>query len=284
MSNELPLPATRMSTKQLLDRLQRHYIKPSEPMPGGVFVPECGWNDGGRQRSRVDALYVGFTSSSGRMLVGHELKVSRADWRHELDQPGKADPWHDQCHAWYVVAPSTEIVPAEELPDGWGLMVPNPRSKVRMDIVVKARTYPQRNPSWEAMRSLLARQDTLRAQTIQSEIQQARQRETERVEKQYAQRYRGSTDLPQDVRDRLAALEKIEQHLGQEISLYSSKLPADVAARAIRIAHAEQDLSNVTARPSWELRGAENAAQAVLDRIAAYREAIAEVAAQDGAA
>lgn len=283
MSDHLPLPAQRMSTKELLDRLQRHYIKPSDPLPGGVFVSECGWNDGGRQRSRVDALYVGFTSSSGRMLVGHELKVSRADWRHELDKPGKADPWHDQCHAWYVVAPSTEIVPTEELPDGWGLMVPNPRSKVRMDIVVKARTYPERNPSWEAMRSLLARQDTLRAQTIQAEIQQARQRETERIEKAYAQRYRGRDELPQDIRDRLAALERIEEHLGQDISLYSSKLPADVAARAIRIANAEQDLANIAKREPWVLRSAENAAQDLIGGITKYREAIAQLDQRDSA-
>lgn len=280
MSEQLPLPGPRMTTKQLLDRLQRHYIKPSDVMPGGVFVPECGWNDGGRNRSRVDALYVGFTSSSGRLLVGHELKVSRADWRHELDRPGKADPWHDQCHAWYVVAPSTEIVPAEELPDGWGLMVPNLRSKVRMDIVVKARTYPERNPSWEAMRSLLARQDTLRAQTIQAEIQQARQRETDRIEKQYAQRYRGRDDLPQDIRDRLSTLERIEEHLGQDISLYSSKLPADVAARAIRIAHAEQDLANSTKRERWALRSAEDAAEGLLKQIQQYREALADITAQ----
>lgn len=81
-----------MRTEELLARLQRHYIKPGEQFPGGIFLPEVGWN--GRSGGRVDALYVGFTSTSGRRLVGHELKVSRSDWRHELDQPGKADGWH----------------------------------------------------------------------------------------------------------------------------------------------------------------------------------------------
>lgn len=86
----------------LLTRLQRHYIKPGEVLPGGVFVPEVGVNGG--VQSRCDAIYVGFTSTSGRQLVGHELKVSRADWQHELDQAGKADFWHDNTHQWYVAA------------------------------------------------------------------------------------------------------------------------------------------------------------------------------------
>lgn len=152
-----------MGSKELLKRLERHYLKPG-PLPGGIFVPEVGWN--GAAGNRADALYVGFTSTSGRRLVGHELKVSRADWRHELDQPGKADAWHDQCHAWYVVAPSTDIVPPEELPDGWGLMVVNPRTTTRLDVKVRATVHGDRTPSWYAVRSIMARQDTLRAQAI----------------------------------------------------------------------------------------------------------------------
>lgn len=150
------------TTGELLGRLQRHYIKPSVPLPGGVFIDEVTY--GGAGGSRCDALYVGFTSTSGRMLVGHELKVSRADWRHELDQPGKADRWADQCHAWYVVAPSTDIVPAEEVPHGWGLMVLDTRSKTRMKTAVKAQVHADRQPSWTAARSIVSRMDTLRAQ------------------------------------------------------------------------------------------------------------------------
>lgn len=143
---------------QLEARLRRHYIKPGD-MPGGVFLPEVGLN--GVVARRCDAIYVGFTSSSGRALIGHELKVSRADWRHELDQPDKADLWADQCHAWYVVAPSTDVVPVEELPDGWGLMIPSARTVTRMDIKVKARFHGDRTPSWLIMRSIMARLDTL---------------------------------------------------------------------------------------------------------------------------
>lgn len=150
---------------QLLERLRRHYLPPG-PLPGGIFVDEVGtndWNAGGR---RCDALYVGFTGTSGRHLIGHELKTSRADWRAELAKPGKADLWADQCHAWYVVAPSREIVPVEELPADWGLLVVNPRTTVRLDVVKRAVTHGDRQPSWQVVRSVMSRYDTLRAQAI----------------------------------------------------------------------------------------------------------------------
>lgn len=148
----------KVTAAEMVNRLRRHYIKPG-PMPGGIFLPECGLN--GATGNRVDAVYIGFTSTSGRHLVGHEIKVSRSDWLHELDQPGKADMWADQCHAWYAVAPSTDIIKPEELPAGWGLMVINPKSKTRLDVKVKAAVHAVRHPSWQIVRSIMARLDTL---------------------------------------------------------------------------------------------------------------------------
>lgn len=154
-----------MNTAELLARLQRHYIKPGENLPGGVFIPECGWNGQGGWR-RCDALYIGFTSSSGRILIGHELKVSRADWICELNKPDKADQWADESHEWWLVVGDRAIVRDGELPAGWGLMAPG-RSKTRMDVITKADRKPSdHRPSWHAVRSILARQDTLRAQAI----------------------------------------------------------------------------------------------------------------------
>lgn len=141
----------------LVARLRRHYIKPG-PFPGGVFIPECGQNGEGNSQ-RCDALYVGFTSTSGRLLVGHEIKVSRSDWLHELDQTDKADRWADQCHAWYVVAPAGIVKPGE-LPHGWGLLTPNARTTTRMTTEVKA-TVRDLEPAWWAVRSIMARLDTL---------------------------------------------------------------------------------------------------------------------------
>ncbi len=61
-------------------------------------------------------------------LIGHEVKVSRADWLHELKQPEKAEAWKRFCHEWYLVVSDAAIVREGELPDGWGLMVSHGRS------------------------------------------------------------------------------------------------------------------------------------------------------------
>ncbi|MFA4080507.1 hypothetical protein ONA92_02175 [Mycobacteroides salmoniphilum] len=157
--------ASALKTAELLALLRRHYIKPGQPLPGGVFLHEVGGNGSWGASARADAIYVGFTSSSGRLLAGHELKISRADWLNELNKPGKADQWADQCHAWWLVVSDPSIVQDGELPPGWGLMSPG-KSKTRMSIHTPAAVKADHTPSWDAMRSIVARYDTLRAQEI----------------------------------------------------------------------------------------------------------------------
>ena len=59
-------------------------------------------------------------------IHGHEVKVSRADWLSELANPEKAEAWRRYCTYWWLVAPR-EVV-HDDLPDGWGLMIPHGRS------------------------------------------------------------------------------------------------------------------------------------------------------------
>lgn len=195
-----------MTTAELLALLKRHYIKPGAPLPGGVFLPEVGWNGGGA--SRCDAIYVGFTSTSGRLLVGHELKISRADWLNELNKPGKADAWADQCHQWWLVVSDPAIVAEGELPHGWGLMSPG-KSKTRMTVHTKAETRAASTPSWNAVRSVIARQDTLRAQAIAEGTRDAHEnarRAAERtVEERLARRHGPDTE---ELQRRMAAVEE----------------------------------------------------------------------------
>lgn len=208
------------TTAELLALLKRHYVKPGLNLPGGIFVPEVGWNGG--NGGGCDAIWVGFTSSSGRIMVGHELKVSRSDWLSELSKPGKADAWADQCHSWWLVVSDPMIVRAGELPAGWGLMSPG-RSKTRMQVHVEAERKPQgHTPSWLAVRSLMARQDTLRAQAIENARSDAHRAAAagveERVEKRIAQELaRAASDgrIASETRDRLRAL---EQALGTTIN------------------------------------------------------------------
>jgi hypothetical protein len=57
-------------------------------------------------------------------IHGFEVKVSRSDWLTELRDPEKADAWARYCHYFWLVASSKDIV-RDDLPEGWGLLVPH---------------------------------------------------------------------------------------------------------------------------------------------------------------
>lgn len=164
MTAPAKVAAQKMTAAQVLARLQRHYLKPGELMPGGVLLPEVTLGRAGGKR--CDAIFIGFTTTKGRYLIGHEIKVARSDWLHELEDADKADPWASQCHQWWVVAPNDRIVRREELPPGWGLMTCDGPSKTRLRQVAPAALDLTRTPSWEACLSIISRQDTLRGQAI----------------------------------------------------------------------------------------------------------------------
>lgn len=56
-------------------------------------------------------------------LIGHEVKVSRADWLTELKDLDKSHAIKRYMHHWYLVVPDAAIVKPGELPEGWGLLV-----------------------------------------------------------------------------------------------------------------------------------------------------------------
>jgi hypothetical protein len=156
-----------MTTPELLARLKRHYIKPGDAMPGGLFLPEVTHTEEQAYTGqRVDALYVGFFASRGHQMIGHELKISRADWLHELDNPGKSESWSSNCHGYILVLADASIIRDEhEVPQDWGIMVPG-KSKTRMEILRSPVIHPERTPSWGTMHSVLKRIDTLNREEL----------------------------------------------------------------------------------------------------------------------
>lgn len=225
------------ATSELTARLRRHYIKPG-PMPGGIFIEECGQNGSWGAGSRCDALHVGFTSASGRILTGHEIKVSRSDWLTELNKPGKADTWADQCHAWYLVTATPDIVHDGELPPGWGHMVPG-KSKTRMQVLVKPTVDLDRTPSWGAVRSIMARLDTLQRLALDIAAREHQAAVNRDVEDELQRRREVADRLGRDVamtdeqRERLSTLDRLEQQLGITLDRYNrdnNVHPDDMAA------------------------------------------------------
>lgn len=61
--------------------------------------------------------------STTQALIGHEVKVNRADWLAELRDLTKAERVKQYCDYWYLAVTDASIVKPGELPEGWGLMV-----------------------------------------------------------------------------------------------------------------------------------------------------------------
>jgi len=73
--------------------------------------------------------------ASKQAMIGHEVKVSRADWLTELRDLSKAERIKRFCNYWYLVVSDAAIVREGELPEGWGLMV---KAGARLRIKTKA--------------------------------------------------------------------------------------------------------------------------------------------------
>lgn len=214
-------PRPKLSARDMEAMLRAHYVPETKDRfarTGGVFAAEVGMNGswGGQGSRRCDALYAGFTAASSRILIGHEIKVSRSDWRAELQQLDKADAWADACHAWYIVAPSTDVVPPEELPDGWGMMLPPKTSRGRrMTVKVKARVKRDHSPPWWAVRSLMARLDTL---AHAERLEQVERLVSAEVERRHEARKRvEGRRLSSNEEQKLQAVAELEQRMGCEL-------------------------------------------------------------------
>lgn len=272
------------TTVELLARLQRHYIDPTRDTPGGVFITEVGSNGSAAIATRCDALYIGFTTASQRILVGHELKVSRSDWLAEIGRKtGKADAWADQCHQWYVVVPDPAIVRDDELPDGWGLMTPGRGN--RMTVHTRATIKTDRTPSWDAVRSIFARYDTLRAQALIAGDADRMAKAHEKARKEAAQAFQRRLDAQRGPEAATVAKQIIalEEALGAPIDWDSDEQPPrsghigfqalrDIAALVKAYGSVTSAAQVVTSRyrnPITHVRGVADALAAALDEVAA---------------
>lgn len=70
----------------------------------------------------ADFIAIDGWESKKHVIHGHEVKVSRSDWLHELKDPEKAEAFRPFCDYWWLVVSDKSIV-RDDLPEGWGLMV-----------------------------------------------------------------------------------------------------------------------------------------------------------------
>lgn len=91
-------------------------------LPEWVLSFEVANGTGVLKTRSCDAMALNVYPSRGNVLLGFEIKVSRADWVRELRTPDKAEAYGHLCDQWWIVAPEG-VVRDDELPHGWGLMI-----------------------------------------------------------------------------------------------------------------------------------------------------------------
>jgi len=150
----------------VITMLDKHYNAPNRPK-SWLFAPEIQAPHSDR---RADLIVAPLTNTGGLRLIGHEVKVSRADVLSELASPMKHDDWAKYCTHWWLVVSDPALIEGLEVPDHWGVMSPPSGRRTRSMTILKP--APELTPhSTEAAWAKLARWTAFRAE---EKITQAR--------------------------------------------------------------------------------------------------------------
>lgn len=141
------------TAKEMIELLHGHYIAPSKPA-GGYFAPELTAPNSSR---RADLIWLPLTSQERGRIVGHEVKVSRADVVQELADPTKADAWARYCSQWWLVVADPSLVDGLTIPDRWGIMAPPSGRRRRSMTIVRPAPELRPDDAADALATILAR-------------------------------------------------------------------------------------------------------------------------------
>jgi len=112
---------TKWNERMVLDRLAARYDVIRGNGPRWAFAEHVKSAAGHDAPRCMDFFAMSMWPSDGLALHGHEVKVSRSDWRTELRDPSKSEAFRRYMDHWWLVVSDRAIV-RDDLPDGWGLM------------------------------------------------------------------------------------------------------------------------------------------------------------------
>jgi hypothetical protein len=210
-------PSPKMTTQQLDEALHAHFIRPEDRRnlvgAGAVYLTEVTAPDGSGRRA--DAVHVGLWSSRGGGRIDVcELKVSRSDFRRELEEPRKAEAWWPYSTTFSIVSPGIDITPPEELPPGWGLLIPNPRPRSRRFKTIVAPEEREPKLTIGLLLTLLKNTETTRTNALAAQARDLRNQHAQDMQKLRSEKV--VLDHPR-VQARLSLLNQIEAAMGLEV-------------------------------------------------------------------
>jgi hypothetical protein len=256
-------PPAKMTTGDLLAALRAHYVPPvdiSQRRQGEAGEPDLLVEEvcAPRSNRRCDLLRIGMWQSRGHRIIVHELKVSRADWLRELADPAKAEAWWPYCHEFWIVAPDGVVDP-DELPDGWGLMVPPASQRYRKFRVKKKATSKAPELTAGLMVEIARRVDNYRL----GQIARLNSEREEMIYKALQEQRQSSANraLNPDLQRRLELLERLENAIGARLDSFgwegNDLRPATVSPDELSAALREYTVDHVALqRRSNDLRRA----------------------------
>lgn len=149
-----------MTLATMLDALRARHLRER----GWCCLDEVS-DDHARRRTDLVALYTW----GKPYAVGYEIKLTRADWLRELDDPSKRGWIEETCRFRWFAAPKG-VVELSELPAGWGLILVSDAGKARRKLAAPAREVPA-IPRW--LTRQMWKQDVriIRAQIRQAEAE-----------------------------------------------------------------------------------------------------------------
>jgi hypothetical protein len=257
----------RERSAELLSLLRGHFVAPDDPFEGRTFLTELTAPGSNR---RADAVWVGLYQSRGYGIDVCELKVSRSDFEREVAHPGKAEAWWPYSSRFWIVAPDTDVAPADRLVDGWGLLVPKKRGR-RFKVEVPAAV---REPvvDFELLARVMARANSSFQHVLAEERRTAREEVIELQRRHHEQLAEAGAD--HEAQSRLRALAEFEEACGMQLAEYRWReaISGQAAGRAFRrFAEGEAAREQAQHRALQRLRSLSQAASALAseaDRLA----------------
>lgn len=220
-----------ISTEQVMEALRQRY----QP-PAWAFLPQVRNGTGWQRSTRTaDALAMSLWPSRGLELHGFEVKVSRSDWKRELDNPAKAEEIAGFCDRWWLVVGDAEIVQPGELPATWGLLAPNGDS---LACTVEAQRLDAKQLDRSFVAAILRRvtEDWKLVADVQREIRDQVEREKPLL---MAQAQDEAARLQRSNEELHRAISEFESASGVRISAWDGKQIGD-AVRAVLQGEAER--------------------------------------------
>lgn len=245
-----PDAPTKTPTGQLEELLHAHYIRPEDRQSpagaGAVYLTEVTAPGSNR---RADVVHVGLWQNRGAGRIDVcELKTSRGDFLRELKDPAKAEAWWPYSTTFNLVVPHLSIAGPDDLPPGWGLLIPTGRGRRFKEVVKPAERTPQLTIG--LLLTLLKNTETTRTNALREQHGRLTQEFYRREEK--LRRELASSSDP-ETSARLQLLDKLEVRLGMRLKDYAWRDEAtspEVAAAALKdlaaghaaVARAKSDL------------------------------------------